>query len=156
MFYEGTVLPKYFKSLLPTKSVMVRRQKPGWWLLIARIPLLFGCRFFNRKILQITKPWEGSYLLKENESLCLLCRLRCERQEATKGHRGVVSLPLILSVPLTKAKPSAVQAMKQRWPKDFKRTYEECQTLLIKEESEQEESYSSLCNLYSAVKCTSL
>lgn len=114
------------------------------WLLTAHIPLLFGCRLYNGKILQTTKPREGSSTLEENESLCLPCRLWCERQEATKGHRGVVSLPLILSVPPTKAKPSAVQARKQWWPKDFKRTCEECQTLWIKK-GENKGSHTALC-----------
>lgn len=54
---KGMILPRNFHSLLPNLQWSEGRN----WLLPAHIPLLFGCRFYKGKILQITKPWEGSY-----------------------------------------------------------------------------------------------
>lgn len=154
--YKGMVLPGYFKSLSLTKSVMVRRRKPAQQPLVVHIPLLLGCRFFNGKILQTTKPWESSYLPKEEWVTVFTLQPAMWKTRSYKRSQRSCLLATYFLCSSDKGEAicgtSNEAVMTKRFQKDIWRV----PNTLDKKASEQEESYSSLCNLYSAAKCTSL
>lgn len=147
------ILPRNFHSLLPAQSAVVWRQKLAAH---SSHPAALWVQILQRKNPANDKTL-GRQLLTEREwvTVFTLQTVMWKTRSHKRSQRSCLLATYSVCSP-NKGKAICSTSNEAAMTKDFKRTYEECQTLWIKMQSEQGESHSSLRNLYSAVKCASL